>query len=107
MKKFLLFAGTAVVLGVIGFTVWIFLTKDKMMAQSFEMIKSAVVRDLPMEAEEDSVVSRFDKAIARIRSGQANEARIQDFLMTFRSCAKDKQLDSLEVTRLLEKIQGI
>ena len=109
MKKVLLIAGIVVIIVVIIAVILIHTNKDKItnlaIDKGFNAMEMAVLRDCPRSISPDSVQVIFDKAIARIKSGDANKQQMQEIMTSFRTGLRDKQLDSLEVISLLEELK--
>ncbi len=71
------------------------------------MMETAVVSSLPVSVSKDSVHVLFQSTLDKIKSSDIDAEELQKLMSTFQAGMADKQLDSLEVSGILEGLKKL
>ncbi len=109
MKRVIL-AVLIVFLVVIGaMAILITFNKDKIVSKGlnkmFTEVETQITPNLPADIDKEQVHLVFEKAIAKVQSGDFQPEKIQGIIMIYRECAKDKQIDSDEAKKILKQVE--
>ena len=111
MKKFLIIAGTVVLIIIIAGGIFIYANRDKLaniaVEQGLSAMETTVLRELPQSVSPDSVRLLFNRAKINISTGKADKQVLQDILKNFQDGLSDKMLDSLEVATILAGVRQL
>ncbi len=69
--------------------IFLYLNKEKLsglaIEKSVEIIERMVLQNLPQSISQESVNAVFSKAVNRIKKGEVNQPKLQQFLLTFQT----------------------
>jgi hypothetical protein len=110
MKKGCIILIIIAVIIVIGAAL-LWINKDKIinfaMEKSFEAMEKAVVTNLPVSVSQDSARVLFDRTFEKIKSREIDSQGLRDLMLKFQSGMRDRKLDSLEVSDILQDLKKI
>ncbi len=75
--------------------------------KSFGTMEKTVMDNRPRSIPPDSISTLFDRAEASLKSGEADQEKMQVLIDDFRNSLEDKELDSLEVHNILKNLEAI
>ena len=111
MKKILLIVAAVVGVVVLAGAVILFANKDRIagyaMDRTLASIETQITRHVPDAAKRDSVKAEFSLLHKRLQEGTVGVSEVRDFAALFYTSAKDEQLDSAEVWKLVKRLHHL
>jgi hypothetical protein len=111
MKKTLIVVLVAIVVVLVVAVGYVARNKDKIVDMALDKglgtMESVVLKYRPDSVPADSVRAVFDTTLERIKNGDVAAYKVQSVMLYFRESMEDKQLDSLEVMRILDEMKDL
>jgi|GEM_PF-631769 len=111
MKKFFLVAGIVILILIIAGIVFVYTNKDKIMNyavdKAISTVEHKVVAAVPDTVMKDSVKTMFEKVANGMKDGTIAPDKFQNIFLYYQNAVKDKQLDSLEVSKIIQQVRDL
>ena len=111
MKKFFLIAAIVIIVIILIGVVYVYINKDKIINYAVDSavtsMETKICSNLPASMSQDSVKALFDETLLKIKDGTIDKQKLQGIILSFRDASKDKHLDSLEVSKIIQEVKDL